>query len=544
MIKSNIYNQLINKTKNITNPTFIIDFDQTITTYNSDTSIGVFSKVLGKKYKTIKKRIDSMISKTESRIIIYFLWMLKIILLKFFSANKHIKEVSKKIIIRSDFVKFFNYCKKNEIEIIICSSGYGPLIKFVLKSAGLNKIKIIANNNILRVITPYNKNNFIKNNMNNVIVVGDIIEDVDMYYNPTYTFGICNNLDEYDKLQKVFDYVVHDAIKIENTYLTSKTMIGICKYNCKKYFFKIKNINCPSEIDNYKFIKDDYKVSKTAIVINNMIIYDYIDSFKNKTINDYLYGNNELLVSTYKIFGQYKNSIIKSLKILNEDNCENNIFFKKRIQTIKDNLKKMDFDSFIINKKEYDVKKILIDIIKKISMTKQLFSFLSQGDPTDTNIAIDGYITDFEVAGYNHIVGEIAIFFVSLFSHGRYFYPKYNKSAYIINKAIINDYEKYKININYCERKDTVYIKNIFLNIPQKNKKLLYDYIRIFLNCKFYNKYSNDFKLLKYYICMRLLTPISIDKMDKDDKITILCLVIIIYSEVEKLEDLIKIINL
>lgn len=83
-----------------------------------------------------------------------------------------------------------------------------------------------------------------------------------------------------------------------------------------------------------------------------------------------------------------------------------------------------------------------------------------------------------------------------------------------------------------------IYIKKIDIKLPEKNKKLILSFIELYLNNSNYGKYSTDFSLIKYYICMRLLTPININIMDKDDKITILTLVMYIYNNVNSLQDL------
>ena len=62
--------------------------------------------------------------------------------------------------------------------------------------------------------------------------------------------------------------------------------------------------------------------------------------------------------------------------------------------------------------------------------------------------------------------------------------------------------------------------------------------IDVYLNNLNYKKYKKDFKYLKYYICMRILTPINILLMDIDDKISILMLMILCYDKINDLETL------
>ena len=203
----------------------------------------------------------------------------------------------------------------------------------------------------------------------------------------------------------------------------------------------------------------------------------------------------------------------------------------------------MKYKNIVYNNKKINISNILHDVLHNITSDKKMYSFLSQGDPTDTNITTTGYFTDFENVGYNILVGEFSIMFVSLFSHGRYFYPKYNKKAYVINKAIVDKYYKYKMNLNYSIANNDIKIESISINLPSKHKELILQYINFYLQNKYFSKYSNDFKYLKYYICMRLLTPININNMDEIDKITILVLVVIVYLYVDdliKLKELIE----
>lgn len=542
MINGNIFNDILNKTANLYNPIFIVDFDHTITTFDSDTSIGIFNNLLGENYRRIKERIDLKVLNTKSELKIYLLWFLKIFMLKIFFANNYLEKAALNFTIRKDFIYFFNYCEKNNFEVIICSSGYKPLINLILNNNNIKNVKVVANDNLLHIVTPYNKGKNFKHINKNVILIGDSDTDICMHKRPLITFAICNNLYDYNVLNNIFNYVLIDNIIIEKSFFTSKTKVGICKYNNFKYFFKQENNIILNETKNYNLINNLYNVSKFAILIDKYIIYEYISEFEEMTINDYLYGNCRF-VFLNKMFEQYNKSITKTLKLLKEEDCELNHFFKGRIYILKNNLRNIEFDCIVINNKEYKVKNILINIIKNIQKDKKLYSFLSQGDLTDTNMTVFGHLTDFESAGYNHVIGEISIFFVSLFSHGRYFYPKYNPAAYQVNKAVLGNYELHNIDIDYQVKDSIVWIKNADLNLPKKNKEILNYYLKIFLNSPFYYLFSSDFKWIKYYICMRLLTPISIDIMQQNDKITILYLIVIIYSQVNNLNDLLKIIN-
>lgn len=535
------FNEIYNILQANSKSTLLIDFDHTITTFESQTSIGVFTKILNQKYVKLKNKIDSKVDSCHNPLYLKFLWFKKIYLLKIFGAKKYINKAIKYFMINPNFIKLFNYCKKNRIKIIICSSGYKPLIEEVLRKNNLNYIKVIGNEKLFRIITPLNKNKYIDSKIENPIIIGDNMADINMSKTKKLSIGICNDLYEYDNLKQSFDYVVLWNITIIKECNTSKSIIGICLYNNQKYFFKsIGEKN--NELIKYELIKKYYNVSKIAIKYNEYIIYEYIHDFDKKTINDYLYGA-EKKINIKSIITQYHNSINSTLILKNEKECESAQYFLERTHLIKDYIKDLDYGSLIMNEEIYDIKFVLNDIISNIEKRKKLYAFISQGDPTDTNITTTGLFTDFENSGYNSLISEFAIIFVSLFSHGRYFYPKYNKKAYVINKAIINKFNKYKIMNTYCVDNGNIYVKKIDIKLPEKNKKLILSFIDLYFNNSNYGKYSTDFSLIKYYICMRLLTPININTMDKDDKVTILTLVMYIYNNVNNLQDLKKLIR-
>lgn len=59
--------------------TIVMDFDHTITTYDSETTIGVFSKVLGTHYVQEKHLIDIKVNKCKNKIEMLCLWSKKFI---------------------------------------------------------------------------------------------------------------------------------------------------------------------------------------------------------------------------------------------------------------------------------------------------------------------------------------------------------------------------------------------------------------------------------------------------------------------------------
>lgn len=322
-------------------------------------------------------------------------------------------------------------------------------------------------------------------------------------------------------------------------YMTSKTEIGIIQQKNYKFFYR-KKIN--SDEDGYDLIKEYYKVPQKYTENKDYIIYEYIDDFMLKTINDYFYSSmNDFHFE--QLLHDYDNALNNTICLIDEKNTKSSRFFAGRKSIVENELHLIKWKYIVVNEKKYNIQKIIKSTIKIISKPKKIYSYLTNGDPTDTNMTYTGFITDFENAGYNSILSEISIMFVSFFSHGSYFYPKYNRMAYPINKKILSIYSKFKQHVIYEIIDDTIYIKNYQFVIYQKNKDAIKEFLNIYLhNCN-YNIFKSDFQYLKYYIIMRLFTPIQLSIMCEYDIIVIYLFIILIYENVNSLEELLDFIN-
>lgn len=316
---------------------------------------------------------------------------------------------------------------------------------------------------------------------------------------------------------------------------TTKGEFGFCKYNGRRCFYKIVD-NVSIEIKRYKMLSNFYKVPKLINSFDNVIIYELIDSLVNCTIHEYLYNDN-INFDINNILKQYKKNM-ETIYLISEDKLINKKFFIDRVDYLKKYLNDKIFNKiYIYNYKEYNIYKILNETIDNISSNKELYSFITNGDPTDTNISVDGFFSDYECAGFNSIVGEIAIFIISILSHGSYFYPKYNKSVYALRPFILKEYNKFKMVINRRNNKIDGKIKILF-----KNKKLILDYLEFYNDILNNNIKESVNKYLKYYLIMRVLTPIDVLKMDESDINTIVFLVII-FSEINSINELIELVS-
>lgn len=329
-------------------------------------------------------------------------------------------------------------------------------------------------------------------------------------------------------------------LKKEYEFKTSKSTFGVKNINNKNYFYKkIKNTDI--EIEGFNRVNKIYTIPKILYCDENEIVYEYKRCLQEKTIHEYLYSKKNLKINYKKIFEQYNESI-KSLVIKEESTYRNSDFFLERVNALKRYLTFPEFNQiYVFENKEYCLKEIINEIKDFLQKPKKIKGILTLGDPTDTNISATGMFTDFECAGYNSILGELAIFFISLTTHGSYFYPKYNTGAYIQRTNLLYNYSNHKQDIVYFDDIDDRCILLPKFTVLKRNKKVLLKFL------KFYNKhFKQDIeinKYLKYYICMRVLTPLDVTKMDECDRKIIISWLIFLYEKCTNIDSLIDIIK-
>jgi len=298
----------------------------------------------------------------------------------------------------------------------------------------------------------------------------------------------------------------------------------------KKSLYHNSNLPIPN-FNEYQCIKPMFKLGKVEF-------YKFNEDLYKRTLHDYFYNMPRYYLSYDRILTQFKKNIRKNRKT-NEKECKNRTFFEGRTNILEAYLKSdICKYKFIYENRKYNIKKIILEIKEKLLEEKVLLAFTSQGDPTDTNITISGIFTDYDNYGYNSMIGEIAISFASIFTHGSYFYPKYHKKAYAIRKNILKKYELFKQKVDYKKNGRKIVLYPEF-RILRKNKQYLLLYLKMF------DKYKKDesFQYLKYYLCMRMLTPMRLDKMDFDDMIIIISYLLYIYKNINSLDDLINFID-
>ncbi len=304
-------------------------------------------------------------------------------------------------------------------------------------------------------------------------------------------------------------------VKIQSSYYHKNIVLGVALLNNQKVFYKFGE-NLQNEITGYQKVKDFYDVPKLIFQNRGTLIYEYKEELMTNTLHEYFYFNKKACIS--KVLEALKKPY-STLQRKKEELLENQKFFKGRTNLLLQYLKDLTLPK--------ELKDILKEIIRILNKPKTLSSIISLGDPTDTNISSFGLFTDFENAGFNSVVGEIAILFSSVITHGGYFYPKYNQDAYFLRSKILNCYQQYK--------------PNLFFDIPIKKKEFLLAYLTFLNQLKEIREDAN--KYLKYYLCMRILSPISLFLMSYEDYNLALFYVYYIYHNVNSLSDLIKLVK-
>lgn len=181
----------------------VTDFDKTITSNESVSSIGVFSNFFPKQYAEEKSKImeqeekiflSNDISNVQKEQLLHSIWIKKLKLLKEFLNNyKVINDIvsSNQFIFRDDAIETINYLQR-KYQVIINSSGFGNLIIELLKKEGCHIDNLVVFSNFIqngmidfsKMIDPYRKYNteYIKyiNNYKNFVLLGDSLTDLSM----------------------------------------------------------------------------------------------------------------------------------------------------------------------------------------------------------------------------------------------------------------------------------------------------------------------------------------------------------------------------
>lgn len=157
--------------------------------------------------------------------------------------------------------------------------------------------------------------------------------------------------------------------------------------------------------------------------------------------------------------------------------------------------------NFLAISKKDDILKYIQTFTEDLKLT---YVTPSQGDIHDMNIFQNGYIVDFEAAGWNRLSTDIATFLHHVLFGSNYFGPKYAKWA------------------NSLQVKSTAELaltkEGTRIDINSARKKLVKQYMRFYVD----NIDENIAYKIDYEICvmiaLRLLTVFDVTKMSRKDR--------------------------
>ena len=313
-----------------------------------------------------------------------------------------------------------------------------------------------------------------------------------------------------------------------------------------KIFYKIlKKTDFQKEIEGYNILSKFYKVPKRYFIIDDenkkIIGYEYNNNIQKNQglLVDYFYENINLDSKYYEIIEHYYNVFNKTIIYNKYDNCR--IFFDDRINTrLKNNLEAVykikTQKTYFINDNEVNIniEKIERDLIEFFSNSKNTWNIISQCDPNDLNICIDGMLFDYTGGGFVPIMAEFATFFWYNLAQSEYLALKYNKKAFKYHKNIYKKINLVKIKYNN--------VKHVYRKI--RLDAILYyieNIVKPILKNIDYHDWYEDFKK---FLSMKILTVFDFNSMSKKDiMFSIICLQMIYDNEFKNIDEFIEFIK-
>lgn len=272
--------------------------------------------------------------------------------------------------------------------------------------------------------------------------------------------------------------------------ITKKGIYGIKHCQNGLIFFK----------DNIKYLEDDQDFFKKIDFHYSPVLlidkeehtsyYEFDKDLYCNTLYDALYFKGKYWYLRKKWFKILEISMTTNYKIMNMSETKSKKFYLDRVEEIKKSYK---------NSKNKKILEEVYDFIKNIDRYS-FRTYVSNGDLTDTNICLNNKICDTECFGYNIVICDLAIFFISII-YGRWIYPKYNSQAY-----------KFR--------------KNKIINTKLKISKRQLDILKRIIKLVKPVEYESFKKL----VIMRLITPINLADIEESDRIQIDDLIRIIYQ--------------
>jgi hypothetical protein len=269
------------------------------------------------------------------------------------------------------------------------------------------------------------------------------------------------------------------------------------------------------ELEGYWFYSNYYRQLPNVTTISessHYIDYEDISSDKNTTLFSLL-RNSDTNIDMRSFFldmsqiartyGKYSHVIAGGTKK----------FYAQRIDRLRSNEIAKLYEKFqgqignqlTVNSHSFhmqtDVLNQIVGFTDSIDMT---YVIPSQGDLHDMNIFQNGYIVDFEAAGWNRLSTDLATFIHHIIVGGNYFGPKYAKWAEAMKLPPINQVKNIGSN-------------TVQLELSAARKSLIKDYMRYYIGELNPGTVSTLDREFSYMLALRLLTVFDVTKMTQED---------------------------
>lgn len=158
---------------------------------------------------------------------------------------------------------------------------------------------------------------------------------------------------------------------------------------------------------------------------------------------------------------------------------------------------------YILDDLLYAVKKYVKDMQENMNNT---YVIPSQGDVHDMNIFQNGYLVDFEAAGWNRLSTDISTFIHHIICGGNYFGPSYAKWAESKPNPLGRSKE-----ITHADGK-------VWVNLNTSRQRIVHDYMKYYIKGIDKNILSKINREICVMMSLRLLTVFNVAAMSPDDR--------------------------
>ena len=300
---------------------------------------------------------------------------------------------------------------------------------------------------------------------------------------------------------------------------------GACVQDGVKFFYKrIPQETIQREIVGHAVVSGKYPTTRLYGVAScgfgrvrqDVLLYEYLDELDKKgamlsDILDMPYDKGRHVRITDMYAYAYNQTLIQATAHVHD------VFFRDRIKSriqpwyTPELLKKWDRREVIINDET-----VVVRLPEMISSLEAYFSkraspewcVLSQGDPTEWNIATAPLILDYEAGGYVPLAAELAVTIAMTSHYGDFLARKYNPAYFkrrglldMINTPMSVGHYAYRRFAHPCRREFLVnFVETVYQPLLSKDK------------------FTNQFKdAYRHYYLMKMLAVFSPATLSEDD---------------------------